>query len=220
MAQNSEVGVAAAIAPLVTFGVAAALVLVRGEVQPSVIAVALAATVALCGRFGGREGGVAAALMAAASFDFLHTKPYLSLKIANGSDLLLTILLLGVGLLVGGLAGQAADDHRRARDTSEQDRLRPVLAIVSDGETDDAEAAVRAELLGLLSLRSCRLRHRCRRPSRHRALGAARAPADALRPGAGAGRLRGSPRAVWPSTSAPTTTASATSSASRRPASA
>src|ERR1700749_127217 len=101
MAQNSEVGVAAGIAPLVTFGVASALVLVRGEVQPSVIAVALAATVALCGRFGGREGGVAGGRRAAASFDFLHTKPYLSLKIANGSDLLLTILLLGVGLIVG-----------------------------------------------------------------------------------------------------------------------
>lgn len=155
MARSSEIGVAAALGPLVTFGVAAALVGVRGEVRPEVIAVALAVTVALCGRFGGRQGGVAAALMAATSFDFLHTKPYLSLKIANGSDLLVTVLLLGVGLIVGGLAGQAYDARRWALDTTAQDRLRRVLAVARDGEAGDIETAVCTEVADLLDLRSC-----------------------------------------------------------------
>jgi hypothetical protein len=156
MTRSSEIGVAAALGPLVTFGVAAALVGVRGEVRPEVIAVALAATVALCGRFGGRQGGVAAALMAATSFDFLHTKPYMSLKIANGSDILVTVLLLGVGLVVGGLAGQAFDARRSARDNAAQDRLRRVLAVARDGDAGEVETAVCAEIADLLELRSCR----------------------------------------------------------------
>jgi hypothetical protein len=156
MTRSSEIDVAAALGPLVTFGVAAALVGVRGEVRPEVIAVALAATVALCGRFGGRQGGVAAALMAATSFDFLHTKPYMSLKIANGSDILVTILLLGVGLVVGGLAGQAYDARRSARDSTGQERLRRVLAVARDGGPDDVEAVVCTEVADLLDLSSCR----------------------------------------------------------------
>jgi hypothetical protein len=155
MARDLRIGVATALSPLVTFSVAAALVGVRGEIRPEIVAVTLAAAVALCGRFGGRAGGVAAALMAAASFDFLHTKPYLSLKMNSGNDILLTFLLLGVGLIVGGLAGQAADARRQAGDTSDRDRLRRALAIARDSELEDVEAAVRAELLGLLGLRAC-----------------------------------------------------------------
>jgi hypothetical protein len=155
MASESRIGIAAGVSLLFTFAVAAALVGVRGEVRPEIVALTLAAAVALCGRFGGRAGGVAAALMAAVSFDFFHTQPYLSLKVNSGNDILLTALLLGVGLIVGGLAGQAADARRRAGDTSDRDRLRRALAIARDSELDDVESAVRAELLGLLGLRAC-----------------------------------------------------------------
>jgi hypothetical protein len=147
--------VAAALAPLATFAVAGALVGVRGEISPAVTALALAATVALGGRFGGRAGGVAAALVAALSFDFMHTRPYLSLKIDNGNDILITILLLVVGLVVGGLAGKAADDHRRVRTRANADGLNRVLALVRVGAPEDVELAVKAELLGLLGLRDC-----------------------------------------------------------------
>jgi hypothetical protein len=150
---TTEVG--AALAPLGTFAVAGALVGARGEVRPEVVALALAATVALGGRFGGRRGGVAAALVAALSFDFMHTRPYLSLKIDNGNDVLITILLLAVGLVVGGLAGQATDDHRRARTGANRDGLNRVLAMARDGAPDDVELAVKAELLGVLGLRDC-----------------------------------------------------------------
>lgn len=155
MRSDGADAVAAALAPLATFAVAAALVGVRGEVRPEVTAVALAATVALAGRFGGRRGGVLAAVMAAVSFDFMHTRPYLSLKITNGDDVLLTILLLVVGLIVGGLAGNAAEDRRRARDRGKPDGLSRVLASVRDGDPADVQLAVRAELLGLLELQDC-----------------------------------------------------------------
>jgi hypothetical protein len=143
------------LAPLVTLGVAATLVGVRGEVRPEVIALALALTVSLGGRFGGRLGGVTSALMAAASFDFLHTQPYLSLKISNGTDILITVLLLVVGLVVGGLAGRATDDRRRARERGAADRLLRVLAVARDGNLDDLETAVRGEMVGVLGLRAC-----------------------------------------------------------------
>ena len=153
--EDTEVAVAAAIAPLFTFAVAAALVGVRGEVRPEITAVALAVTVALGARFGGRGGGVGSALMAAVSFDFMHTRPYLSLKIANSDDLLLTILLLVVGLIVGGLAGTAAEDRRRARARNTPLHLTRVLSQARDAEPDDIQLAVKAELLGLLGLRDC-----------------------------------------------------------------
>jgi hypothetical protein len=147
--------IAALLGPFPTFAVAAALVGVRGEIRPEVTALALAATVVVAARFGGRAGGIAAALMAAVSFDFMHTRPYLSLKIANGNDILITVLLLIVGILVGGLAGKAAEDRRRARVRADPDGLSRVLAVARRGQPDDVELAVRAELLGALRLRDC-----------------------------------------------------------------
>jgi hypothetical protein len=147
--------VAAALAPLFTFAVAGALVGVRGEVRPEVVALALALTVVAGGWWGGRVGGAASAVMAALGFDFMHTRPYLSLKIADGSDVLVTLLLLVVGVAVGSLSGQVAEQRRRARARSHPAVLTRVLALARDTTPDDVELAVKAELLTVLRLRDC-----------------------------------------------------------------
>jgi hypothetical protein len=144
----------AGFAPLV---VAAAMVSVRGEVNQEVTVLVLATTVALGARFGGRPAGVGAALMAALSFDFFHTKPYLSLSVAHADDILTTVLLLAVGLIVGGLSARATAGEQEARTMRDDaSAVRRVLAIAGKGDAEDVELAVRAELTELLLLRDCR----------------------------------------------------------------
>lgn len=149
-------GVGVPLAALVPLLVGAALVAVRDSVGTPVVALALACTVVLGGRMAGRAGGVAAAVMAALSFDFFHTLPYRSLKIASLDDVLVTLLLLVVGLVVGAITGASAEERaiaqRRYRATSAVTR---VLAIAHDGPLDDVELAVRAELVKLLGLDDC-----------------------------------------------------------------
>jgi K+-sensing histidine kinase KdpD len=92
--------VAGSLAALASLAVATGLTGVRGHVHPEVVAVALAVVVAAAARVGGRVAGSTAALVSALSFDFFHTRPYLSLKIDNTTDLLVMVLLLVVGLVV------------------------------------------------------------------------------------------------------------------------
>ena len=149
--------IAIPLAGLAALGVSGALVAVRGEIRPEVTAVTLAAVVALGGRLGGRRAGVVGAIVAALSFDFMHTRPYLSLKIDDLSDVLLTFALLGVGLVVGGLAATSTRERRRLaeRRPADQERLRRVLDISRTATEVDVELAVRAELMGLLHLEDC-----------------------------------------------------------------
>jgi hypothetical protein len=144
-------------AMLVPLVVAMALVGVRGELDPEVTALVLALTVVAGGRLGGRAGGVASALMAAASFDFFHTRPYLSLKMTNGKDIATTLLLLVAGLAVGGLAARARRRQPSAESTraSGASALTRVLEVAAKGCAEDVELSVRAELLELLHLRDC-----------------------------------------------------------------
>ena len=148
--------VVAPLAALASLAVAAALVGVRGEISPAVTAVALAVVVSLAGRLGGNVAAVSSAMVAALSFDFLHTEPYLSLKISDLSDVLVTVLLLVVGLIVGGLAASRNRDRRRSHTGSDADsQLRRVLTTARASTAEDTQLAVRAELLGLLHLRDC-----------------------------------------------------------------
>jgi K+-sensing histidine kinase KdpD len=136
--------VVASLSALLSLAVAAALVGVRDQVHPEVTAVALAAVVAVAGRFGGRVAGVTSALVAALSFDFFHTRPYLSLKIENTTDVLVTVLLCVVGLIVG--THQQGDDRRA---------LARVLGVARRGRPAEIELAVRRELVALLGLEQC-----------------------------------------------------------------
>jgi hypothetical protein len=119
-----------------------------------VIAVVGAATV------GGRLAGVVAAVMVTASFDFFHTEPVRSLHIASREGFATVLILLGVGVIVGTVAGRA---HRARGAVGEQrDELRTIhrmAELAASGMPAGlvVEAAC-AELTSLMGLRSCSFR--------------------------------------------------------------
>jgi hypothetical protein len=138
--------------------VAAVLVSVRDVVLTANLALILVLVVVVVAAAGGRGSGAIAAVMAAASFDFFLTKPYLQLRIASDDDVETTLLLLVVGLLVGTVAASA----RRARTTAElsSSELRRIHHLADLGargqDPVDVIAAAQAELTELLGLRACR----------------------------------------------------------------
>jgi hypothetical protein len=150
--------VGTAVGALGSLSAAAALVGIRGEIANGNVALILVVFVLLGAVVGGRAAGVTSALVAAASFDFFHTRPYGSLKITDGNDILTTVLLLLVGLIVGEIAIRAQrvhalrdDDHRQLR------RIQRVAGLAAGGEgVDDMLLAVTAELIETLDLRDCR----------------------------------------------------------------
>jgi hypothetical protein len=152
-ADDTAVAIASGI---LTFFIAGALVGLRGELPNEIIVLLLALLVVAAGRWSGRQGGVVAAVMAATSFEFFFTKPYLSLKISEADDIYVTIALLMVGLVVGGLSARARRDQelakRRAADT---DAVRSLLELASTSPVKEVELAVRDELTRLLDLTDC-----------------------------------------------------------------
>ncbi|MEY2430820.1 MAG: hypothetical protein QOC92_545 [Acidimicrobiaceae bacterium] len=145
--------VLAASVPLI---VGMALVGVRGEIDSQITALVLVVTVVGGAQTGGRLGGVVSALMAATSFDFFHTQPYLSLKITNAKDIETTVLLLVVGLAVGAMADRLQIERMFGREGAHaSSALGRVLEVAAEGRADDVALAVRAELFELLSLQKC-----------------------------------------------------------------
>ena len=136
----------------------AALVVVRGHVASANVALVLGIIVVAAGSIGGRAAGSVSALTAAASYDFFHTKPYLSLVIHDADDVEMTILLLLLGLISGQLAWRALVAARQ-RDGGRGglDRIRRLADRVARGhESADVIAAARAELMELFELVECR----------------------------------------------------------------
>src|SRR5438046_10615060 len=109
-----------ALGGLGALGAAAALVGVRGEIQNANVALILVVFVLLGAVSGGRGAGAVSALVAATSFDFFHTKPYGSLKITDGNDILTTVLLVVVGLLVAEIALYGQRMHALRQDEQAQ----------------------------------------------------------------------------------------------------
>lgn len=154
--ENAVAGVVlAALGPL---AVAAALVSVRDVVSNADIALALVLVVLAAALTGGRVAGAVAAVSAMLSFDFFFTRPYLSLSIDSGNDLLTTVLLLPIGLIVGTVAARARDARREAADS--RDRVHRVhhLAELTAQGADPAVVLDRAQrdLVELLGLADCR----------------------------------------------------------------
>jgi predicted Na+-dependent transporter len=89
----------------------AALVAVRGTVPNTDIALLIIGAVLVVATSGHRSAAAVAALSAALSFDYFHTVPYQSLRIANSNDTLTTLVLGLVALVVGQVAARAADAH-------------------------------------------------------------------------------------------------------------
>ena len=150
-------GIEIALGGLAPIVVGAALVAVRGQVASVNVALALGIIVVAAGSLGGRAAGTVSALTAAASYDFFHTKPYLSLLIHDADDVEMTILLLLLGLISGQLAWQARVTARQ-RDGGRGglDQIRRLADQVAQGrESADVIATARAELVALLDLIDC-----------------------------------------------------------------
>ena len=138
--------------------VAGLLVGVRDDVQNANIALVLVVVVVLAAAIGGRRAGIWAAVVAALSFDFFHTVPYLRLQIDTADDMETTALLLVVALVVAqiGAGGRRAEASAAA---SHNDiwRIHRVAEQAARGsESSDVIVAAQEELTGLLTLRSCR----------------------------------------------------------------
>jgi hypothetical protein len=138
--------------------VAGALVGVRGEIANVNVALALVLVVFTAAATGGRGAGAMSGMAAATSFDFFHTRPYGSLKIAGANDIATTLLLLVVGLAAGQAAEQVIRSKVRMQDDRTQlRRLRRVTSLAVSGTEDDRDLvmAVTAELVDTLGLDGC-----------------------------------------------------------------
>jgi len=134
-----------------------ALAPLRDHLPNADVALALVVPVLLGAILGGRIAAVASAIVAAFSFDFVFTKPYLSLRIASKDDVATFVVLAVVALIAAELgvrARRGGADAREAR--SEIDRLYRVANLSARGaELDDVISATRAELMGLFQLADC-----------------------------------------------------------------
>jgi hypothetical protein len=136
---------------------AAALVAVRGHIAATNVALILAVVVVTAGALGGRAAGTVAGFTAALSFDFFHTRPYLSLLIHDADDVEMTVLLLILGLVAGQLAWKAGVAARQ-RDGGRGglDQILRVANLVAEGQRSaDVIAAARLELIDLFRLVDC-----------------------------------------------------------------
>jgi hypothetical protein len=155
--RNVRALVGAAIGSLGALFTAAALVGVRGDIQNANVALVLVLFVLLGAVTGGRAAAATSAFVAAVAFDFFHTKPYGSLKISDGNDVLTTLLLLAVGLAVGEIAIRSQRVHAQRDDDQRQlRRMQRIAGLAAGGEgIDDLLLAVTAELIETLELRNC-----------------------------------------------------------------
>ena len=147
--------VLAVLAPIV---VALLLVPARGHLTSADDALVLVVVTVAIASAGSRARAFVAALVAAASFDFLLTQPYGSFRISRQADVTTEVLFVVVGLLVGELAARGRR-HRAdaAMGRHEIARLHDLSQRIAEGEDPDfVLIAVASELRELLSLQDCR----------------------------------------------------------------
>lgn len=145
------VGATAAIA------LGAILATVRDQVGQTNAALALMVVVVGAAALGGRVAGAGTAVAAVLSFDFFHTRPYLSLTIDSRDDVETTVLLLVAALAVGTLAtaGRIAR-HEAGGARSELARIHRVAEAASSGDEPGTVTAIaERELVELLGLAAC-----------------------------------------------------------------
>ncbi len=144
----------------VTVPIAVALLLVpsRGHLGPADDALVLVVVTVAIASWGNRGAAALAALVAAASFDFLLTRPYGSFRISRPDDITTEVLFVAVGLLVGELAARGRQHQRAAaRGHLEISRLHDLGQRIAGGEEPEfVLMAVANELRELLNLQDCR----------------------------------------------------------------
>lgn len=108
---------------VVVFAAAGILEGVNGTVGSTNVALLLTVVVVASALLGGRRGGATTALSAALSYNFFHTRPIHTLRIASGRDVLTVVLLAVTGVAVGELAQHLRTTSRRARGGRDELRL-------------------------------------------------------------------------------------------------
>jgi hypothetical protein len=146
-----------AIAVIGPIAVAGAMVGIRDEINNANVALVLVVVVVLAAVTGGRGAGVLAAVVSAMSFDFFHTRPYLSLTIDSRDDIETTIILAVIGVIAGELAVRARRGRHAATKGSDEIRAlhRVAERAASGAPVDDLVVEVKAELVRLLTLERC-----------------------------------------------------------------
>lgn len=104
----------AAAGVLAALAVAASLVTVRSTLGQANVALVLALVVAGAAASGGRFPGAVTGVAAAVSFNFFHTLPYNSLRIAAVRDVITVALLAVMGLVVGEVAHRWTESRAQA----------------------------------------------------------------------------------------------------------
>jgi K+-sensing histidine kinase KdpD len=145
----------AVLAPIV---VALLLIPARTRVDGADDALVLVVVTVAIASTGTRIRAFVAALVAAASFDFLLTRPYGSFRISRSADITTEVLFVVVGLLVGELAARGRRERLAAAvGRNEIARLHDLSQRIAEGEDPDfVLIAVAGELRELLSLQDCR----------------------------------------------------------------
>lgn len=130
---GDSLGIAAGFATL-AIGAAAAMVPLRTTLGQANIALILVIVVVVAASIGGRVAGALVGLMASLSFNFFHTRPYLTVRIDDAKDVLTTALILVVGIIVGELGIARARQSATRRSHLRAIRsLEDVGALVSSG---------------------------------------------------------------------------------------
>jgi K+-sensing histidine kinase KdpD len=151
-------GVQWAVAVAAPIAVALLLIPGRNHLDSADDALVLVVVTVAIASGGSRIRAFAAALVAAASFDFLLTRPYGSFRISRSADVTTEVLFVVVGLLVGELAARGRRDRLAAASgRHEIARLHDLSQRIAGGEDPDfVLIAVAGELRELLSLQDCR----------------------------------------------------------------
>lgn len=138
--------------------VAALLVPFRSSLDRATMVLVLVVVVVAVATTGDRVAAAIAAVVAAASFDFFLTRPYLSLRITSAEEIETALMLLVIGLLVGQLAisgRRHGGDADRARD--ELHRFEVVAdRIATDPATPAVIEVVEEQITEMLDLAECR----------------------------------------------------------------
>ena len=115
-------------------GLAAALVPLRNLLGTTNVALAMVLLVVAAASVGGRLSGSFTAVTSSVVFNLFHTKPYFTLRVQSGKEVLSVALVLVVGLAVGelGVARERQSEVRRSHLRSIR-ALEEVGAIVSSG---------------------------------------------------------------------------------------
>jgi len=129
----------------------------RTTLSASDFALALVVPVLLAAIVGGRLAGAATAVVAALTFDFVFTQPYLSLRIESKDDVATFVVFLIVAMVAAEVGIRARRGGAAARESrSELDRLLRVAELSARGaDADDVVMSARAELIGLFGLEEC-----------------------------------------------------------------